>query len=90
MQQLRECECDCFPPPPPDAREQAAHAERLLPVQLLQSSLQVLHQPARGDPALPPDPGGVRHRSLHVRAAPGGRVHPAGLLRKEEHLRVSG
>lgn len=70
------------PPPSPllDAWEQAAHAEGLLPVQLLQSSLQVLHQPARGDPAFPSEPRGVRHRPLHVRAAPGGGVHPARLL----------
>lgn len=63
-----------------DAREQAAHAEGFLLVQLLQGPLQVLHQPARGDAAFPPEPRRVRHRPLHVRATPGGGVHPAGLL----------
>lgn len=73
----------------PDARQQAAHAEGLLPVQLIQGSLQVLHQPEGGDPTLPSEPRGVRDHPVYLRASPGGRVHPQSLLRKEEHLRVS-
>lgn len=76
--------------PPSDAWKQAAHAEGLLLAQLLQGSLQVLHQPPGGDPALPTEPRRVCHRAFHVRASSGRRVHPESLLWKEEHLRVSG
>ncbi|XP_039769875.1 calpain-3 isoform X3 [Ornithorhynchus anatinus] len=73
-----------------DARKQGAPAEGLLPVQRLPGPQQDLHQHAGGVRALPAAPRRVRHRALHLRAPPGGRVHPQGLLREEEPLRGRG